>query len=274
MQMEVTFDRDRLRHEIQALLKSGAAKNVKDVTLPSELQPFEMYLARMVRQEIARHDLTRDVKIVDGCDDCFGGARLKKAKILGSGGFGTVFDMGKGRCVKIETVTNASVRKGVEIAIQMGRLGVGPKVHGWRVCSCDGSLYAVTEMDRIAGSTLDEWLTKKHTTQVTASVRAKLKAKIAKMNKVGVTHGDLHEGNVMVDAKNLPWIIDFTYEPVTVKPSQGNMRILDRFDGTGMFGANERAVLSALVAKGVITLRGIQDPSTSVVAKRLKHWVQ
>ena len=57
---------------------------------------------------------------------------------MGAGFSGTVFDTGK-RVVKVEkmfinTDTDIEAADAGKVAQLMGSLGVGPKVHSWRVC--------------------------------------------------------------------------------------------------------------------------------------------
>jgi predicted Ser/Thr protein kinase len=213
----------------------------------------------VVRAETVRKDLLgEDVAITAGCDECLDFKTLKKAKVLGRGYFGVVFDVGKGRAMKVEFVQEAAaVTDGVPIAVKAGKAGIGPKVHSWRVCDCGQHTYLVIVMDKINGKTLDDWLHKAKSTKGSearvARVRAALLSKIKKMAKVGVEHLDLHPGNIMVDAKDELWIIDFTYRA----RGRDNMDALKMFDRMAPKQVNQiGAIYAALEQEGTVAVTG------------------
>jgi hypothetical protein len=207
----VQMNVDKLRGAIVRALKASKPSGAK---VPPATRESLQWLTPIIEAEALRHDLLRKHDVLDGCDDCLEVERLRKAKVLGNGAFGTVFDVGKGRCIKVERVRDAGIAQGVCDAVRMGELRVGVRVHKWHMCECAGSVYLVTEMDRVDGATLQAWLNVK--SRKDADIRklqAALKRKIARMKGAGVVHHDLHPGNVMVDMAGVPWIIDFTYDP-------------------------------------------------------------
>lgn len=220
--------------------------------------PIVNILENVIRVETVRKDLlSKDVKFTGGCEECLDLKMLKKAKVLGHGFFGIVFDIGKGLAMKVELVEDsAAVTDGVPIAVKAGNAKIAPKVHSWKVCDCGQATYLVIVMDKINGKTLQEWIRKaksaKPQQKVVAAVRKALEAKIKKMTKIGIEHNDLHSGNIMVDSKNEPWIIDFTY-----RAGRDNMDALRMFDWMAPVQLNQiGAIYDALVKEGTIHVTG------------------
>ena len=126
--MQVNYD--KLHERIRILL----AANLEAKELP-DYSPVLQIVETAVHAETIRNDLLRkNVVIMGGCEECLDMKILKKAKVLGKGSFGIVFDIWQGRAMKVERVVNATaVTNGVPIAVKAGKLGIGPKVHSWKV---------------------------------------------------------------------------------------------------------------------------------------------
>lgn len=214
----------------------------------------------VVRVETVRKDLVgKNVKITGGCEECLDLKMLNKAKVLGKGAFGIVFDIGKGLAMKVEVVEDsAAVTNGVPTAVKAGKAGIGPKVHSWKVCDCGTVTYLVIVMNKINGKTLWDWINKakkakgpKAAAEI-LKVKKALEMKIKKMSKVGVEHNDLHSRNIMVDTKNEPWIIDFTF-----RAGGDNMDALHIFDRVEVTQVNQiGAIYAALEQEGTLSVTG------------------
>lgn len=213
MQVDVQQLETRIRALVAEARKKPDASKVAPVPQKKAKAPqFTWGLTKFIESEILRADIIdKGTKITHGCEDCLQHAKIKKAKVLGRGAFGTVFDLGK-NALKVEKVgrydLDGTLAAG-KVAARMGELGVGPKVAHWRVCECRFATYLVIEMAKIKGTTVQDLLRKKWAPAKKAKTLQLLREKVIKMNKAGVVHSDMHWGNVMVDKKGVPWIIDF-----------------------------------------------------------------
>lgn len=148
------------------------------------------------------------------------------APVLGKGAFATVYDVGAGRCVKIErldpVLSDKSLISPLATAIWAGGAGIAPRVHGWQVWrdSRVGDAVLVLEMDRINGSALGSWvLAEERSRPDVMRMSRRLQSCMLALGRVEVSHNDLHLFNVMVaDCKvsgsPRPWLIDFTLSDV------------------------------------------------------------
>lgn len=241
-------DYDTLVARIRELCKSELPVPTRKVVLNPHLFRF---IEEMVRAERVREALTKDHKF-GGCDMLEG---LEKAKVLGSGALGVVFDVGGGAAVKVEKIRTKDGIRGAEVAKKMGAVGVGPKVQSCKAIECEGVRYVVMKMDKVEGVTLKTWMSKKRPSATVAVVKDVLAKKIAKMKRLGVHHGDLHASNVMVDKKNVPWIIDFNLAQ-DGDGDDGDGEILRIFDKRVPAADNTVAIVSKLVEEGVIKVIG------------------
>jgi hypothetical protein len=172
----------------------------------------------------ALHDDVRDDVRESARDSPFD-RTPERATVVGRGTFATVLVSNRdpGRCIKIERVIGSDPfgagANSLTIAERMGDVGIGPRVHAWRVVASakTGSLYLASEMDRVDGCTLQEWTVRRaRSTEMIfdrelATLDAALMSKVRRMNALGVRHNDLHLHNVMVDTTHTPWLIDFTF---------------------------------------------------------------
>lgn len=77
----------------------------------------------------------------------------------------------------------------------------------------------VVLMQFIDGETLDQWHKKNQPSKDReAKVWQRYQAKLALTKKLGVEHGDLHPGNVMIDKQDEPWLIDFGLGSLLKRP--------------------------------------------------------
>jgi predicted Ser/Thr protein kinase len=205
-----------------------------------------------------RSPILKIIQIISGCKECLNIKLIDKAKLLGSGAFGWVFDIGKGLAMKVEIIRDAvAAVQGVPTAIKAGKAGIGPKVHSWKVCDCVHSLYLVTVMDKIIGKTLYDFLKKSKVadnSKVVTSVKTALETKLKKMAKLGIIHQDLHEGNIMVDTKNEPWIIDFTYDAFVGSNVEKALAMVDAYSRSQVNVVG--AIFKALEKEGTIVVKG------------------
>ena len=115
--------------------------------------------------------------------------------------------------------------------LQTARIPITPRLR--QAWSCNGKTYLL--YDRIVGETLFSWKERHHMRnpwQWTAeeinpeqrndsenrlsAIFLQLLEKVKEMHRLGISHGDLHQGNILVDEAEHPWIIDF--EGARLKP--------------------------------------------------------
>jgi hypothetical protein len=238
-------------------------KRVREL-LCSKLEPKPMpsggYETSIVSSIVASEKLrlnlsnTKGVKILGGCDECLDMRKLKTAKRLSSDYGGSVFDLGsKGGVVKVKELhSEAMAKDSIAAAIQIGKLGVGPKISSWRVCECGNDLYLVVQMDKIErGTPLRKWLNKRRAKADVAKLQAKLEAKTQKMKNAGIEFTNMWSDNVMVDGKGEPWVIGFGYLPYKFEASIEWM-----FRDHGKRQSNEEgAIYAALVREGLVSVK-------------------
>lgn len=189
--------------EVRAVLKGMLSEFIMDMVVQVEVEELvKTHLPHGSRPETA----------------CIAGMRAMQR--LGSGAYGTVFDVGKGRVAKLIQLfqprgRNRSAREVFDSEVDMmkraARLGVGPPLHdSYACCSKFGVCYGIIVMDRVKGVTLREWLnSQNHTPAQIEKVRAALLSAIEKLHKGGVYHNDLHPGNVIVVNNKDVRIIDY-----------------------------------------------------------------
>ena len=149
-----------------------------------------------------------------------------KAPILGKGAFATVYDVGAGRCVKIERLdpclSDRSLIAPLATAVWAGGAGIAPRVHGWKVWRDEdvGDAMLALEMDRIDGVALGTWVLAENRSRLDIMHMSRhLQSCIQALSRAKVSHNDLHLFNVMVadcqtSGQPRPWIIDFTLSKV------------------------------------------------------------
>jgi tRNA A-37 threonylcarbamoyl transferase component Bud32 len=154
-----------------------------------------------------------------------------QTKPLGSGFFGSVFDVPVSRCIsditkhipsgvkrvgiKIEALKQSSenqspsrVHEVFEIAKKAAKLAIGPAIYDVFVTLWDDGTVRIVKIFEIVRGT--SWESTQWTsTKAKAKAARQLDAHIHTMNKAGILHHDLHSGNVMVSKTGRVYIIDF-----------------------------------------------------------------
>lgn len=188
--------------EVRAVMKGMLSDFITDMVVQVEVEELvKTHLPHGARPEAA----------------CIAGMRVGQR--LGSGAYGAVFDVGKGRVTKLIQLfqprgRNRGAREVFDSEVDMmkraARLGVGPAVHdSYACCSKFGACYGVIVMDRVKGVTLREWLNGQRTPKQIETVREALLGAIEKLHKGGVYHNDLHPGNIIVVNNKEIRIIDY-----------------------------------------------------------------
>lgn len=224
----------KIRKIVPDIISSGPvpkSKSAPIANIPQTLiEPVLSLVGPVIDAEYTRCALLmRGAQITGSCKKCLQVSKLRHAKVLGYGYNGTVFEYGPGRCIKVESLSTRLfpvTRSGKllnqfegsalehlgNVAERMGELGIGPKVFSWRVCSCARAVMLVIEMERIEGRTLQDVVLDKATRALQMDkVRSALLKKLELMHANGFAHADFHPGNVMVDKRNVPFIIDFSF---------------------------------------------------------------
>lgn len=91
-------------------------------------------------------------------------------------------------------------RREARVLREAANLGVAPAVHSLRLCRRPDSVYAITVMDFLRGVSLAEWNETASPEEVVRANRVAVE-KLQKLHTHGITHGDLHAGNVLVIPK-------------------------------------------------------------------------
>ena len=268
-----------LKTRIQALVAAetkGPVPTVPKVPgLAPEVLVLKEALGPLIESEIIRASiLKKGMKIVAGCEDCLDFPSLKTAEVIGSGFNGTVFDMGK-HALKIERISQDYLIGPIEagqVAELMGKLGIGPKVKSWRLCGCQFATYLVIEMEKIVGMPLKDWRNQKHSRESIKRTQDLLRKKMLLMHEKGYYHNDLNWGNILIDKRGVPWIIDFSYmsrgDDISgsktarrKKLAESNLAVIDQLDKNkgpeewSQFGESDAMisrVFDALVKEGTV----------------------
>ncbi len=243
--------------------KDQRRTSAKDDGVPAVLQG----LTQLVQAEIVRAKiLEKGAKVTGDCETCLDTKRLRTAKVLGKGYFGTVFDLGAS-ALKVERiwphVINDTLQSG-STAKRMGAIGVGPKVRSWRVCDCPGAMYYLLEMDKLRGVTLGDFLRGGASEKAKAATLSLLRAKVRRMNKAGVVHADLHGENVMVDRKGVPWVIDFAFVQGKHRDNQDDIANMVRSPNLNSDDVTPGEIIALLIAEGTVS---VANPDVKVDMK-------
>ena len=163
---------------------------------------------------------------------CFG--KYKIIKTLGSGAFGTTYEVVKGafprgkryamkqqiipkegvvgvgeNAISLPQYRLNEISEEIRIGILMGKHNVGPKVYDSYLCDDNNEMKVFIIMDIMNSGNLREFSEKN---LVDEKFIQKLKAKIKQMHNLNIMHQDLHAGNVFVHIKNnipIPFLGDF-----------------------------------------------------------------
>jgi len=181
-----------------------------------------------------QNELKHNIKILKYSNrkKCLG--KYKIIKTLGSGAFGTTYEVVKGakkggkryamkqQIIPKEGVVgvgeNATslpqsrlneISEEIRIGILMGKHNIGPKVYDSYLCDDNNEMKVFIIMDIMNSGNLQEFSEKN---LVDEKFIQKLKAKIKQMHNLNIMHQDLHAGNIFVHIKNnipIPFLGDF-----------------------------------------------------------------
>ena len=158
---------------------------------------------------------------------------LSKSKVVGKGVFGTMWDVPVASCmrdiprgvkhvaIKVEKVLSDQVHQAPErlqevamIAKKAATLKIGPKLYDVFVTKNHENQYIIVKvMELIQGTSWanTEW----KSPAVKKKALQQLSDAIELMNKQGIIHHDLHDGNVMVAKSGKVYIVDYDRANVT-----------------------------------------------------------
>jgi predicted Ser/Thr protein kinase len=163
---------------------------------------------------------------------------VTKKKQLGAGAYGAVFDMPVKACfrvpasvkrvaVKIEVVRSgysrnqepARVKGAIAVAKKAHSLGIAPAIYDAFIVFDTDGIKIVKVYEVLKGV---EWSSKVWKPTEKEKANAELQQAVAKMNRAGIIHHDLHPGNVMVTTKGVR-IIDFDFANFVKDEEQGQL---------------------------------------------------
>jgi tRNA A-37 threonylcarbamoyl transferase component Bud32 len=170
----------------------------------------------------------------DAIPACIKGKSIANMTPIGEGADGAVFQMSDGSVVKIGDVLthrehplpdvyHEMAQREIEIAKVAGKAGIAPKVLDAYYCCSDDTCKYVIHMSKVEGTTLHTW-NKSSSVKEKSNMSKKIMTQLKKMHKLGISHSDLHAGNIMVDG-NKPVIIDFS-RSVWMNEKQGKYDVL------------------------------------------------
>jgi predicted Ser/Thr protein kinase len=208
---------DRVSRYAALADKAATAKNKKKQptpTVPAHVMELAEKLLQMADDRAAIRDMTTDTglrKVAAGSPvhKCAGSS----SQVVGTGNFGSVYLLDKGkRVAKVQDLTPPDMwhppigaaikgwKQEAHWAGMAGHAGIGPEVHDAYVCMLGSQPHGVIVMDRVNGVKLSEWRATASEAEVRRAEEMAL-AKAARLHGMGVFHGDMHAGNVLVVAK-------------------------------------------------------------------------
>lgn len=222
------LDLNALNDRINEILKMP----LNDVVVPETLSETQETLVKLIGVAVSLQKIqqttTIRVEYGDGLEGCVC-SHPKKEVSLGSGAYGTVYSVHASPCLHIpKGIRKVAVKKELinlywndtdlarvipirrKIYDKAYALGLGPRVYDIYVCVGTGNtVNIVTVMDLVPGKT---W---KDTVWPNLGERDKavdkIMAAVARLNKHGIIHHDLHSGNIMVTVTKKGGMTDFKF---------------------------------------------------------------
>lgn len=149
---------------------------------------------------------------------------------IGAGAHGLVYTPLDKRCHGFcESKSGCVIKKGTREHLRVNALlqelgDVAPRIH--KYIRCNGTLFAI--MDKISGLNIDDWLIRKYYEGDQKAITAMWENVLQKMMKYhqkGLIHNDLNPGNILIDAKNNPWFLD--WDKALIGDSENQVRDVD-----------------------------------------------
>jgi predicted Ser/Thr protein kinase len=230
--MVVAIDVPKLKSRIAVISKTFVPKGLEDEPEDAMFNVFrglisDLILNTMVSDPTYWTKAGVHVEDTDFFEAC-AKKLMSKSKVLGEGYYGTVYNSpANATCfkkvpkglkrlgVKVEKLksnydrnqTPERLLEVVKIAQMAAKLEIGPELYDAFVVIGTGGTKIVKLFEIIDGKSWrdTEWTSPKAKT----SAIAQLDKHIHTMNKAGIIHHDLHEGNVMVSKTGRVYIIDY-----------------------------------------------------------------
>jgi serine/threonine protein kinase len=235
---KVLFDIPRLTERIKALAATYTPSRVDSTTNTESLAETGLYrslkgfirnAAIMAQAQDPAYWKSGGIRMIpnDDITDCMRKAATN-SKVLGQGFYGRVLNVQSGPCfktipvdvkhfgLKIENLkpdwdpnqVPKRLREVTEIAKEAGELGIGPAFYDVFVTTDKlGSVQIIKAFEVIDGTSWRD--TKWASSKQKEKAVEQLDKAIHVMNKAGIIHHDLHQGNVMVSKKGKVYIIDY-----------------------------------------------------------------
>ena len=211
-------------------------------------------------------------------------------KVLGSGYYGKVFNVPANSCienvpakvkrvgVKVEFIKSSydpnqspeRLQAVLAIAKRAAELGIGPALYDCFVTKdTKGSVQIIKIFEIIEGKAWEniEWADERQKMEAVEQ----LDALIHKMNKAGIIHHDLHQGNVMVAKSGRIYIIDYDLAKFVDDEENGSIRnFRNSFDEGPVSEDMLKFIYNNLLAEGSILLNGSSSSAKNQTRKNKK----
>lgn len=160
---------------------------------------------------IKKGDFTINIKQIKpknkrGKYPCFNNYKIINK--IGNGEYGSVWLVKKGKkkyALKVQTIdmkimsdlseTYKRLENELKKSELMGKYGIGPKVYDYYICADGNMVNVILIMEYMNYGTLESYL---RIHSLKESDQIQILDKMKKMHKLGIIHGDIHEGNILV----------------------------------------------------------------------------
>jgi tRNA A-37 threonylcarbamoyl transferase component Bud32 len=144
-----------------------------------------------------------------------GATRYRVIRVIGRGSFGEVYEAVDAllqrrvavklipRADRIPTLSRRALLGEAQMAAAAGRAAV--QVHD--LVETEGGTWLVMEL--VSGGSLRAWVEQPRSDAQVQAITASLAGRVAMMHELGLVHGDIHPGNVLVRADNDVALADF-----------------------------------------------------------------